>query len=572
MKGQRFKISRWIMMSLAILSNAFIIVFSSLSDEATAAINRPFTDFFVNLINGITKKEVKTVPLESINAYLSNEEGYVYNYLPGYAVDEIPLGSAKQIEYVASPEDATNKTVSYTVNPSGAVSLSQDGSKFSVVGLKTGDCSITFKSNDGGFESVVPIKVVETIAPVSYEIALDNTEIPIGSTETISFDIDGGVLTHDELINFRYYDIRKLTYESSNESVATVDENGVIYPHIEGNATISVSNGGYSKSLNISVTSGTTPTPYSSLSISGTDVCYENDMILDQSSKKNHFQLTPKDGETELNPEDFIWSSSNELIAKVDKHGVLRGFRKPSNEDEVVTITAKSKLTGQTITKEVNVKFQIPTLLLYSLTVGDKQIWNPTIATMAMGDKVKLNCYFEPYRCNKTIELECSDSTVISTEQEGTTIQIILLKEGMTNLKVKSLANPSLSFEIQITVVPAGAISGEDVPAIRKTIRKSLGHAAMFMVAQVFTFLTLYMFFYDKKWWFYSAISVGSGLFIAGLSELIQFFIPSRDGTFIDVLIDFAGVVVGAALTFLGIYIVKKIKEKKSQKETTENK
>ena len=120
-------------------------------------------------------------------------------------------------------------------------------------------------------------------------------------------------------------------------------------------------------------------------------------------------------------------------------------------------------------------------------------------------------------------------------------------------------------------------MDGSEVPPsrritnVQKSIRKSLGHAAMFMVAQVFTFLTLYMFFYDKKWWFYSAISVGGGLFLSGLSELIQFFIPSRDGTFIDVLIDFAGVIVGAALTFLGIYIVKKIKEKKSQKETSKN-
>lgn len=558
-------------MSLAILSNAFIIVFSSLSDEATAAINRPFTNFFVNIINAITKKEVKTIPVEGISAYLSNKENYVYNYLPGYAVDEIPLGSAKQIEYTALPSDATNQTVSYSVNPTGAVSISQNENKFSIVGLKAGACEITFKSNDGGFESTVPIKVVDTVAPVSYEIALDNTEIPLGTTQTISFDIDGGVLTHDELINFRYYDIRKLTYISSSESVATIDENGVIYPHTEGNATISVFNGDYSKSLNISVISGTTPTPYSSLSISGTDTCYENDMILDQSSKKNHFQLTPKDGETELNPEDFIWYSSNELIAKVDRHGVLRGFRKLSNEDEIVTITAKSKVTGQTVTKNVSVKYQIPNRLFFSLTVGDKEIWNPVSSTVALGDKVRINCYFEPSKCNKTFEYECSDVDVVSAEQEGTKIQIVLLKEGTVSVKVKSLANPSLSFETQIIVVSAGAISGEDVSNVQKSIRKSLGHAAMFMVAQVFTFLTLYMFFYDKKWWFYSAISVGGGLFLSGLSELIQFFIPSRDGTFIDVLIDFAGVVVGAALTFLGIYIVKKIKEKKSQKETSKN-
>ena len=96
-------------------------------------------------------------------------------------------------------------------------------------------------------------------------------------------------------------------------------------------------------------------------------------------------------------------------------------------------------------------------------------------------------------------------------------------------------------------------------------VRKTIGHAAVFMVAQIFTFLALYMFLYEKKWWLYSSISLGEGLFICVLSELIQHFVPTRDGTVKDVFIDFAGVVVGFALAFLTLLLIKKIIKKKKE-------
>ena len=85
------------------------------------------------------------------------------------------------------------------------------------------------------------------------------------------------------------------------------------------------------------------------------------------------------------------------------------------------------------------------------------------------------------------------------------------------------------------------------------------------MVAQIFTFLALYMFLYEKKWWLYSSISLGEGLLICVLSELIQHFVPTRDGTVKDVFIDFAGVVVGFALAFLTLLLIKKIIKKKKE-------
>lgn len=565
-------IFKWISFSLSILLNAFIIFYSCIDEETTKVLNRPFTEFFVNLVNGFNNKEVQKTPVEKIEICLASEESYVYNYIPGYSTNEIPLGSAKQIDCVFTPSDATDKSVSYSAEPSDAVVLNQNGSSVSVVGMKTGDVKIFAKSNDGSFISEINIKVVDIVAPTQYEISLDNTNIEIGKPATIAFDIDGGPLTHDELINFRYYDVRKLSYSSLDETVAIVDQNGVIYPIAVGSTTITVSNGSIcSKNLVVSVTSGTIPAPFSSLSISGSDVCYANDMILDQNSNKNHYQLTPKDGETNLDPEDFIWSSSNDLLVRVDKHGVVRGFRKASNDDETAVITAKSKMTGQTASFEVTVKNQLPTRISISLDIGDQTIWNPKDFMLSVGDDVAVSISYQPTTQNKAVVAESSDESVLSITNQGSNLVIHALKEGDCTLTITSVINPDLTFSTKVIVLKAGAIKTDNFESVKTTIRKSLGHAAVFMVAQIFTYLTFYFFFYDKKWWFYSSISLGEGFFLSGLSEFIQFLVPSRAGSFIDVLINFAGVVVGAALTFLGIYIVKKIKEKKSRKETSEN-
>ena len=566
MRSNKFRISKWIMLTISILLNGFIIFYSCLDNVTTAKWNVAFTNFFTKLINSITTKKNQDIPLKEISIDLSDEVSYKYNYIPGYKVDEIPLGSAKQIECTFSPDDATNKSIVYSANPSENVVLNQSGATLSVVGMKTGDCTITATSNDGNFISSKKVKIVECVAPTDFSISLKDNEIALGTTKTIDVDVDGGNLGHNELVNFRYYDNRKLVYTSSNESVATIDNYGVIYPVSVGNATIQVSNGSISKTLNVEIADGVPPEPISNLTITGADSCYANDMIIDQSSKKNHYQMTPKDGEKELDPEDFIWYSSNELLAKVDKHGVLRGFRKSSVEDESVVITAKSKLTGSECSKTIIVKNQLPTAMYVYLNVADT-LWNPTECTVIKGDNIGVNIIYSPSTQVKTVTIDNSDESIISVSNEGESITLHVLNEGECTIKITSIVNPDLSQTIKFTAVNSGAISNDNVGDFGKYIRKSLGHAAVFMVAQIFTFLALYMFLFDKKWWLYSSISLGEGLFISALSELIQYIVPTRSGVFLDVLIDFSGVVVGFALVFLGLLIVKKIIKKKAEKK-----
>lgn len=565
---KRFKVSRWIFFSLAVLTNAFLIVYSTIPADIAKSWNAFFTNIFVGFINNITEKEVETIPITELSTYLTNDK---YNDIPGYSKNQIPLGSAKQIGFSFSPSNATDKSVQYYAEQTDLVSLNQSGDLVSVVGMKAGIATIHAKNKLSGLDETVVVEVVNTVAPVNFDASIDSYTIPMGSQQTINFDIDGGVLGHNELINFRYYDIRKLTYTSSDESVAMVDENAVIYPIGIGEATITVSNSvGIEESFEINVVSGTSPTPYSNLIIEGSSICYDNDMIKDQQTGTNHYQLSIKDGDDVLDPKDFIWESSNELLVKVDRHGVMRGFRKSVVEDETATITATSKITGQSANFEVTIKEQLPTKLSYSIVNGKTTVWNYTDYSACVGDNLIVQLYYEPNISQKSVIATSSDENIIQITNQGSSLSLQLKAEGSCLINVASIVNPSLKFEVKITVLKAGALSGEDYEDLRVSIRKIVGHASLFMFASIFTIITCYMFLYNKKtkYWLPILITLGFELLISGLSEMSQGLIPGRNGTVKDVFINFAGAAVGVSMVILVFVIIKLTKNRKNKKQT----
>lgn len=550
------------MLIFAILTNGFIIVYSCLDEATTIKWNKAFTNAFTNVVNAFTEKDIEFTPLQEINTKFSDDK---YNYLEGYDLEQIPLGSAKKIETEFLPIGASNKAIQYVAEPADCVEISQSGSTASIIGMKVGKVKIITKSQDENIKSSMDVEVVDTMAPPVFEISLEKTNISIGTTQTIKVDVDGGVLGHDELINFRYYDTTKLQYSSSNEGIATVDKYGVIHPISKGATTISVSNGTHTRNLNVIIGDGSSPLLYSNLSISGNNVCFENDMILDQNSHNNHYQLLPKDGDKELNPDDFVWKSSNNLLVKVDNHGVMRGFRKTETDDETVEITAESKLTGQKTSLSVIVRTQKPTKMNYCINVGGVNKWNAIQYTVFVGTNVDIEIYYDIRQTVTKLTSFSSDESIASAFTSGNVISLNIKKDGLFFVEVKSENNRDLQAKIEFASIVSGAISDDDVENVGYSIRKSLGHSVVFMISQIFTFLTLFMFMFDKKWWIYSSISLGEGLFVSALSEFIQFLVPTRLSNFKDVLINFIGIAIGYILTISVIHLIRIIKRKRAQ-------
>lgn len=555
-KAKPFKVVRWIMLSLAVLFNSFIIFYSCLDDKTTNDWTRFVSNLFTGMVNNITHHEKKVVLPEHIETTFSDD---AKNSIPGYADNEIPLGCEKELITSIEPANTTKKAIKYKSNKH-YVNISQNGLKANLIGMETGEDEVVASWEDPEYSLLwlTNVNVVSLKAPLSFDATINNTTLPLGSPETINVTITNAF--NDELKDSLYYDVARLTYDSDDHSIATVGQFGVITPVSTGSTTIRVSNAsGVEKSFNITVTSGTPIPGYENLSIDGESVCYENDVF-----SKKKVQLSIKDGTTVLDNSEFIWRSSNPLLVRVNQKGEVYGYRKTTVEDETVTITATNKRTQQEVTKEIAIKKELPTQLNTCYIMGDKELWNQPKVTAFVGDVIRVNVSYDKVTPNMDFIVSSSNEEVVKCLNQGTSVVLDIRKEGTAEITITSNLVSSLTSTTEVTVKPAGAISQDNYEDVNLTIRKSIGHALFFAITQVFTFLAIYMFFPKMKLWKIILISLGIGLFIAGLSELIQFFIPLRSGKFVDVLIDLVGVSTGLVLT-VGILLL--IKSRKNKKE-----
>ena len=69
------------------------------------------------------------------------------------------------------------------------------------------------------------------------------------------------------------------------------------------------------------------------------------------------------------------------------------------------------------------------------------------------------------------------------------------------------------------------------------------------------------------KYWMLIVMSLGFGLFMGILTEIIQLNVDGRSGEFTDLLIDFSGYLLGFSIIFLILFLIIR----KNQKHQTPN-
>lgn len=146
----------------------------------------------------------------------------------------------KQIEtlsYTVNPSTATNKTVKVTSSNENIAYYSNG----KVHGLKKGTCYLTIKAQDG---SGVSKKIKVTVNSVLQSIT------PVSSTLNLQ-------VGNEENIEYTYYptnaDVSNIQFSSSNQSVATVDSDGLVTALATGSTTITISQGSVSASVSVKV-------------------------------------------------------------------------------------------------------------------------------------------------------------------------------------------------------------------------------------------------------------------------------------------------------------------------------
>ncbi|MBQ8892166.1 MAG: Ig-like domain-containing protein [Bacilli bacterium] len=152
----------------------------------------------------------------------------------GKASRDLFIGSTEQITPVFDPKNATYTSVTYTSSDSSVASVDSSGK---VLGIKEGQATITVKANRS---SVSASTIVNVKNNPSQSVELSSTDVTLTINDT--FTLNSKVLPTNA-------SIRTVTYTSSNPSVATVDQLGIIRGVSAGTTTITVTpNGGGSPS------------------------------------------------------------------------------------------------------------------------------------------------------------------------------------------------------------------------------------------------------------------------------------------------------------------------------------
>ncbi len=123
-------------------------------------------------------------------------------------------------------------------------------------------------------------------------------------------------------------------------------------------------------------------------------------------------------------------------------------------------------------------------------------------------------------------------------------------------------------FKSIINAFHKDAINESNIDTFRHVIRKLIGHFSFFMISGLLSSLAIHLssaYLNKYKYWYGVIFSLCFGLFLAGLTELIQSFIPSRSGQITDVLIDFSGYILGTGIIVLIVFLVIRQHKKKVQ-------
>ena len=232
-----------------------------------------------------------------------------------------------QLNAVVSPADASDKSLIWTSSDDAVASVSETGL---VTPLASGQVDIIVTTVDGGFSAVCKVNVVQPVLSVR----LNENSIVINPGMTFALIAE---------INPSDADNKELEWSISDESVATVDQNGVVTGVDAG------VNGREALVTVRSKDSGVTATCV--VRVTKDVVGVELDCTYKRIEAGKHFQLTASITPEDATNKNVSWQSSDTDVATVDAGGKVTAVAAG-----VAYITVTTEQNGYTATCKVLVR------------------------------------------------------------------------------------------------------------------------------------------------------------------------------------------------------------------------
>ncbi len=243
----------------------------------------------------------------------------------------------------------------------------------------------------------------------NYTVKTKSITIKVGESETIKVTGSNKVL-------------KKLTYSSADDGVATVNDEGKVTGVSIGNTKIWIGlNGKKSKSVNVIVNTNKTE-----LILKETNITLEKDST---------YQLVVTNT---LSDDVFTWKSNNEDVATVDETGLVTGIHGGTTTITVTESDGRKVKTKVTVTSDE--------IIPESISLNDEVI--------GIGETKKLVPTILPANSIKIFKWESSKDTVATIDEEG---NVTGLKDGTTTITLTT--HNGLTAKAKITVDPKAVTS-----------------------------------------------------------------------------------------------------------------
>ena len=341
------------------------------------------------------------------------------------------VGSVNQLIATIEPSNATNRELVWSSSDSSIATVNNKGV---IKGIREGVVTITVKTKNGKVIAKSTITIENVPTPTSTPMVIESLSF---NEENISVK-KGDSLNLVVTVKPSELSSSKLTWKSSDSSIVSVDENGVITGLKEGTVTITVtsSNG---KSATCKVTVTTDSIDVEKIVLNPTE------MNLKVGSTS---QITSKVLPENATNRELVWTSSDNSVLSVDDKGIVKGLKAGT---AIVTVKTKDGKVVATVNVTIeNIPSPTPTqkptstpMVIESLSFNEENV------SVKKGNSLNLVVEVKPSELSSSkLTWKSSDSSIVSVDENGV---ITGLKEGTVTITVTSSNGKSATCKVTVT-------------------------------------------------------------------------------------------------------------------------
>ena len=328
-------------------------------------------------------------------------------------------GNALQLTATVSPDNASNKTLSWTSANPEIATVDANGK---VKALKQGKTTITVKSTDGSdISAQCELTVIKLVEGISINI----------TTATLT---EGQSLQLEATVSPELATNKAVEWSSNNESVAIVSQQGKVTAISKGSAIItakSTDGSNVSAFCNVNV-----------IKLVSNIVLSESEMTLNEGQSATLTAIITPDL---ANNKTLEWTSSNESVAKVSSQGKVTAISKGT---AIITATSTD---GSNVSASCTVN-------VVKLVSGI--VLSETEMTLNEGQSAQLTAIVSSDANNKTLAWSSSNETVATVTQDG---KVTAKSKGTAIITVKATdgSNVSASCTVNVVKLVSGIVLSE---------------------------------------------------------------------------------------------------------------